>query len=90
MRLGDLRRLIAEAGDPFAERVSAFHAADALEKLDNANVEQLPELFKKISSHTRSPKARQTMLRAQGVATHLVQDFKALQALVSVAVKDMR
>lgn len=90
IRMGDLRKIISEEADPFAERASVFHAADALNKLDSADVEALPELLKSISQGARSPSVKKTMQRAHGLAVHLVHDFRALQALVVVAVKDMR
>lgn len=86
IRLGDLRCLVREAADPFAERPTLMHGIDLLQRLEDADVETLPVLLKKIASSSRS----QTMMKAAGLAVHMVQDFKALQALIMVAIKDVR
>lgn len=76
--------------DPFPSKVTVGRLADALGTFDDVGLSDLPGLFKAAAQHARTSKSRSVLQKGAGLAAHMVQDFKGLEALVMVAFEELK
>ena len=96
--VGELRRLIREevevVQDPFADPNKK--KAASLPELGRSvlKAEELlgsvPGVLKELEASTRDPKAKEYFKKGAGLAYHAMNDLKALEAVLTVAVKQMK